>query len=99
MNCPMESHNPEMLVAYAAGELDAATAEAFERHMAECAGCRSVAGEQTALWKALDAWEAPPVSLDFDRRLYRRIDEEAGVSWRQRFSRAFLSYLSGKLSL
>jgi hypothetical protein len=28
---------------------------------------------------ALDLWEAPPVSADFDRRLYRRIDRD--VPW------------------
>jgi len=26
---------------------------------------------------ALDLWEAPPVSLDFDRGLYRRIEQDA----------------------
>ena len=26
---------------------------------------------------ALDLWEAPEVSLDFDRRLYRRIEQDA----------------------
>jgi hypothetical protein len=26
---------------------------------------------------ALDLWEAPAVSLDFDRRLYRRIEQDA----------------------
>jgi hypothetical protein len=26
---------------------------------------------------ALDLWEAPPVSLDFDRRLYGRIEQDA----------------------
>jgi hypothetical protein len=31
------------------------------------------------VWQALDTWEAAPVSSDFDRRLYRRI--EARVSW------------------
>jgi hypothetical protein len=29
--------------------------------------------------RALDLWEAPPVSADFDRRLYRRIEQD--VPW------------------
>ena len=29
--------------------------------------------EQLRLWRLLDEWEAPPVSVDFDEALYRRI--------------------------
>jgi anti-sigma factor RsiW len=90
MNCPIKSRNPEVLVDFAAGELDPETASALERHLAGCAACRSMAAQQTAVWKALDTWEAPPVSLDFDRRLYRRIDEAARFSWWERLTRAFL---------
>src|ERR1039457_5979210 len=81
MNCPIEDRNPEMLVAYAASELDLETARALEQHLAGCAACRLVAADQTTVWKALDAWEAPPVSPDFDRRLYRRIDDGVRLSW------------------
>ena len=48
MNCPMENRNQEMLVAYAAGELDRETAAAVERHLAACPACRSLAAEQAA---------------------------------------------------
>ncbi|HLY19789.1 MAG TPA: zf-HC2 domain-containing protein [Bryobacteraceae bacterium] len=85
----MESHNPEMLVAYAAGELDVEAASALERHLAECPACASLATEQATVWKALDAWEAPPVSPDFDRRLYRRIANEVHLSWWERIVRPF----------
>jgi hypothetical protein len=44
-----------------------------------CPACREFSSGQRAVWDALDAWEPPPVTLDFDRRLYRRIDRE--VSW------------------
>lgn len=84
MNRPMEHLTSDMLVAYAAGKLDLADAAAADRHLAGCEGCMSLAAEQTALWKALDAWEAPAVSTDFDRRLYRRIREEVSLSWWQR---------------
>lgn len=89
MNCLSEDRNPEMLVAYAAGALDPETAHALERHLAACAACRSMAADQAAVWKALDAWEAPAVSPDFDRRLYRRIDQEVRFTWWQRLLRPF----------
>lgn len=84
MNCPMEERNPELLVAYAAGRLDSETGVLVERHLADCAECREAAAAQASLWKALDFWEAPPVSLDFDQRLYRRISEERRQPWWER---------------
>jgi anti-sigma factor RsiW len=89
MNCPIQSRDSERLVAYAAGTLDPETARELEQHLAGCADCRSMAAEQTALWRALDVWEAPPVSPDFDERLYRRIDQGVRLSWRERLARAF----------
>jgi len=89
MNCPMEDRNPEKLVAYAAGELDRETGAAIERHLSACPACRSKVAGQVALWNALDIWEAPPVSPDFDRRLYRRIREQVRLSWWERLARPF----------
>jgi anti-sigma factor RsiW len=89
MNCPMQDRNPDLLVDYAAGELDSETARALEQHLANCAACHSIAVDQTAVWKALDAWEAPPVSPDFDRRLYRKIDAGVRFSWWERLTRPF----------
>jgi len=89
MTCPMESRNPEMLVAYSAGELDPETASALERHLAGCPACRLLAADQAAVWKALDAWETPRIALDFDQRLFRRIREEVRFSWWERISRPF----------
>jgi anti-sigma factor RsiW len=89
MNCPIESRNPEMLVAYTAGELDLETAGALERHIAVCDACQSMASDHTAVWKALDAWDAPPVSPDFNRRLYARIEQGAPLSWWERLTRTF----------
>jgi len=89
MNCPIANRNPGMLVAYAAGELDPGTAGALKRHLDGCAACRSMAADQTAVWKALDAFEAPAVSPDFDRRLYRRIDEGLRRWWWERLTRPF----------
>ncbi len=80
MKCPIETReNAELLLAYCTRKLDAESAAILERHMEICPACREFASGQRAVWEALDAWEAAPVTLDFDRRLYRRIDRE--VSW------------------
>src|SRR5580658_84659 len=89
MNCPLDDRKPEMLVAYAAGQLDRETNRALELHVADCTACQSMAADQTAVWKVLDTWEAPPVSPDFDRRLYRRIGEGVTFSWWERLTRPF----------
>jgi anti-sigma factor RsiW len=82
MKCPIETReNAELLLAYCTRKLDADRTAILERHMEICPACREFANGQRAVWEALDAWEAAPVTLDFDRRLYRRIDRE--VSWWQ----------------
>ena len=80
MKCPIETReNAELLLAYCTRKLDAERTAILERHMEICPACREFSSGQRAVWEALDAWEAAPVTLDFDRRLYRRIDRE--VSW------------------
>ena len=82
MKCPIEAReNAEFLLAYCTRKLDVERTATLERHMEICPACREFASGQRAVWEALDAWEAAPVTLDFDRRLYRRIDRE--VSWWQ----------------
>jgi anti-sigma factor RsiW len=80
MKCPIETReNADLLLAYCTRKLDAESTAILERHMEICPACREFSSGQRAVWEALDAWEAAPVTLDFDRRLYRRIDRE--VSW------------------
>ena len=80
MKCPIDTReNAELLLAYCTRKLDAESTAILERHMEICPACREFAGGQRAIWEALDTWEAAPVTADFDRRLYRRIDRE--VSW------------------
>lgn len=83
MRCPLQENNPEMLLSYCSRKLDWESGKLVEKHIEVCPECRSMAEGQRAVWEALDAWEAMPVSRDFDRRLYRRIDEEdaARGSW------------------
>ena len=88
MKCPIETReNAELLLAYCTRKLDAESTAILERHMEICPACREFSSGQRAVWEALDAWEAAPVTLDFDRRLYRRIDRE--VSWWQLLMRPF----------
>ena len=80
MNCPTENREgAEILLAYTAGKLDRARSAKLEEHLKVCAACRAFAGAQDSVWKALDAWEAAPVSPDFDRRLYARIEKEVSL--------------------
>ena len=68
-----------------AGRLDADRRAKLERHIEACPACRQLAAGQRAVWEALDAWNAAPVSAGFDARLYRRIEQD--VSWWQRILR------------
>ena len=80
MNCPMEpGGNAGHLLDYASGKLKAEARARMEQHVDACPGCREFARGQRAVWEALDAFEPAPVSLDFDRRLYARIERR--VSW------------------
>jgi anti-sigma factor RsiW len=89
MKCPIESHETaDLLLAYCARKLDPETTIVLERHIAACPACQEFQQGQQTVWNALDAWEAMPVSADFDRRLYRRIEEEAAhASWWSRIVR------------
>jgi len=80
MNCPLEnSEQAQVLLDYGTRKLDAQRRAVLERHMEICPSCRKFAAGQRDLWTALDLWEAAPVTADFDRRLYRRIEQEVSV--------------------
>ncbi len=82
MRCPIETQeNAELLLSYSARRLDAERKVALEAHMASCESCREFRDSQSALWETLDRWEVRPVSLDFDRRLYRKIEEQQQLGW------------------
>ncbi len=68
-----------MLLAYSTDRLDTDDAIRVRRHLESCPACSAWVEKQSAVWQALDVWEAPPVSADFDRRLYQRIEQQ--VSW------------------
>jgi hypothetical protein len=85
MKCPVQSGgNAEILLDYCAHSLDAQRAALLEQHMVECADCQAFHDAQSALWTTLDAWRSHPESLDFDRKIFARIDAETHQSrWRQ----------------
>lgn len=86
MKCPIATReNADVLLDYCARKLDVERTALLERHMEVCPECREFADSQRMVWTALDAWEAQPVSADFNRRLYARIENE--VSWWQRLLR------------
>jgi anti-sigma factor RsiW len=84
MGC--QKNNPDWIVAYSAGTLDAPSQAALELHLLECPECRHLAESQKAVWSALDHWPAAPVSPDFDQKLYARIAQQEQESWWQRMS-------------
>jgi anti-sigma factor RsiW len=85
MNCPIRNEETaELLLAYTARRLDPARTAVLEEHMNVCAQCAEFRAGQELVWQALDAWEAPPVTPDFNRRLYQRIEAEAAEPWYKR---------------
>ena len=88
MICPME--NPEgsaLLLTYSSGRVGGDERLWLASHLESCPACRDFVRGQSAVWDALDLWEAAPVSPDFDRRLYQRIEQE--VSWLDMLLRPF----------
>ena len=82
MRCPIETReNAELLLSYSARRLNPESTAILEKHMELCPACREFRDGQRALWEALDQWDARPVSPDFDRRLYRRIEEQEQLGW------------------
>jgi anti-sigma factor RsiW len=80
MICPLEiPENAQVLIDYGARKLDSERTAILERHMELCPSCREFVAELRTLWEAMDSWEAPPVSRDFDRRLYARVEQEVSV--------------------
>jgi len=86
MRCPIETpEGMERLLDFSTGLSTAADAAALKQHLELCPACLEVVTGHQAVGAALETWEAPPVSPDFNRRLYRRIETE--VSWFDRLLR------------
>ena len=82
MKCPIERQDSaELLLSYSARRLDPESTAILEAHMEVCPQCREFRDSQRTLWEALDQWEARPISADFNRRLYRKIEEQERLGW------------------
>ena len=55
------------------------TTAALEQHLEVCAACRELVAGQQAVWSALDEWQAPAASADFNRKLFARIEQEVSL--------------------
>jgi hypothetical protein len=94
MTCPLQTEQTDLLLDYAAGRLDARGMDArgaagfaqLAQHLETCADCASFLREQQQVWDALDLWEPAPVSMDFNRRLWQRIDAAAAAPWYTSFA-------------
>lgn len=96
MRCPIETQeNLELLLDYGSSRDHAAgpLTGAFREHLESCTACREAVAGQQEVQAALDIWEAPEVSLSFNRQLYQQIEEP--VKWSERLRDAF----SGRLLL
>ena len=92
MNCPIRSEETaDILLAYTARRLDPAKTALLEEHMNGCSQCAEFRAGQELVWQALDAWEAPVVTPDFNRRLYQRIEADAASPWYKRLFNTPLS--------
>jgi anti-sigma factor RsiW len=89
MICPLQSEETELLLDYSAGRLKAAKRASVEQHMDTCARCAAFRIEQAAVWDALDLWDPAPVSMDFNRNLWHRIDDVATEPWYKQLAHSF----------
>jgi anti-sigma factor RsiW len=96
MTCPLQTDNADVLLDYCARSLDAERKSMLETHMESCAACREMASSQSQVWAAMDLYDAEPVSADFDRKLYTRIDEMERVPAWERFWAPVREYLEGQ---
>jgi len=96
MTCPLQTDNADVLLDYCARSLDAERTAMLETHMKSCADCREMAAAQAEVWSAMDAYEAEPISADFDRKLYARIEEIDRVPAWERFWAPIREYLHGQ---
>jgi hypothetical protein len=76
MDCPIKTQeNTDWLLDYAGGRLRGERAGQLVRHVETCGDCTRFVSAQQAVWNALGQWGPEAVSMDFDRRLYRSIEE------------------------
>ena len=81
MSCPIYNESPDLLMDYASGKLEFESQQRMDAHVQKCEICGDALAAQAMVWKAMDEWEAEPVSMDFDAKLYARIESEQTSVW------------------
>ncbi len=89
MICPTRRTDPAMLLEYALGRLGPQESGMVARHASECDDCAAALLEYSSVSDALDLWEAPPVSMHFNRQLWERVERAASASWYARVAQWF----------
>lgn len=77
----------DWIVRRAAGRLGAREQALLDAALAADAELARLAGQQNAVWRALEDWEGEPISADFDARLYARIELLDTAAWWPRLLR------------
>jgi hypothetical protein len=94
MSCHIRSEeHTDHLLAYSAGKLRGEAAVKLELHMRSCVECAAIGKAQSNVWNLLDNWEVRPVSADFNRQLYAKIDRATSASWLERFAASVNDFL------
>lgn len=88
MTCPYRNEDQiDVLLDYSAGRLDAARTNQLEKHMTECSECAAFHVAQHQVWQAMDEYSAAPLSADFNRGVWRKIDAAAAEPWYRNLGR------------
>src|SRR5258708_33230165 len=96
MTCPLQTDNADVLLDYCSRTLDPERTAMLETHMKVCADCRTMSEAHKELWAALDLFDAEPISIDFDRKLYARIEASERIPLWERFWAPVQAYLQGQ---
>jgi len=82
MHCPIEHEETvDDLLDYAVGRLEPAKLSQLRRHVATCEKCANFTLGYREISHALDCWQAPEVTSDFNRRVLHRIEMEPPSPW------------------
>jgi anti-sigma factor RsiW len=80
MKCPIGSEEQlELLAAYCSGERSTPETAVLAKHLEVCSACRELVASHQSMWTALDEWEAPQASADFNRRLFARVERDVSL--------------------
>jgi anti-sigma factor RsiW len=85
MNCPSKTQD-SILLDYMSGRLEPGRAALLQAHMLNCPECAGFGREQDAVWNALELWTPEPVSTNFNRTLWRKIDSLGEKPWYRRLA-------------